>query len=113
MAQITVSVNAIRIEVDGDSFEQDVPIGAHVEYRPDDGSQGRTGNLNWIPGPETSAGPGSVQPGLYADEAGEVHVSFSKRMVVSRTPGVLTVTVYQDPELIGQEFAAQQSIHVA
>lgn len=113
MAQITLDVGTSRITVDGDSFEADVPIGAHIHYTPDDGSAGRTGNLNFVPGPETSGGPGQIQAGLYSDDDGSVHIAFSRRMVVNKTPGKLTVTIYQDPELLGQDFAAQATLNVA
>lgn len=112
MPEITLGVAATRIYVDGDSFESDVPIGAHIHYAPDDGSQGRTGNLNWIPGVETSGGPGQIQEGLYSDGEGNIHISVSRRMVVNKTPGQLTVTIYQDPELLGEKFAAQATIAV-
>lgn len=111
MAEISVVVDAKYIHIEGQNFEVDVPTGVHVHFAPDDHSQGRNGNLNFIPGPETSGGPGAIQPGLYTDDNGEFQFRLTRHMVISNAhiPGVLTVTVYQDPELIGQEFAAQIS----
>lgn len=114
MAEITVTQDPTGFEVAGVNFESDVPFGMHVEYKPSDHSQGRTGNFNWVPGPETSAGPGTLYDGVNTDENGELDWHLRRSMFVgsSHVPGELTVTVYQDPELLGQGYAAKATVHV-
>lgn len=113
MAEGFIELTASRIKVHGINMEADVPVGMHITYKPDDGSTGRTGNLNFIPGQDTGDGnPGSIQEGLSTDENGEVHLSVSKRMVVNKIPGMLQATVYQSPELLGQNEAFIAIQHV-
>lgn len=116
MAEITVTANPARIVIDGDSFEADVPVGMHIRFVQDETGHGRTGNLNWIAGPDTGAGhEGTIQPGLETTDDGTIHLTVSRRMIVpdSLLPGTLTTTVYQDPELLGQTYAAQDVQHIA
>lgn len=104
MATGAITFAGTHVVFDGAGFESDVPVGAQFHYVPDDGSPGRSGSMNYA--------DGQVQPGVYSHDDGTVEFVASRRMLITATPGTLTVTVYQDPEAAGEDDAVVVTAHV-